>query len=60
MKTYLAYGGTAILSTVLLWFEVDIMKLSDVIMPLINLLLTIPLNYIINKYWAFKKKSSDQ
>lgn len=58
LKTYVAYGGTAILATVLLWLEVDIMHWSDVLMPIVNLLITIPLNYIVNKLWAFKKKSN--
>lgn len=53
-RTYLSYGATFLLSTVLLYLEVDVWQWSAVISPLINLLITIPLNFLLNKFWAFK------
>lgn len=53
-KTYLSYGITFVLSTVLLYLEVDIFCWSAVISPIINLLITIPLNFFLNKFWAFR------
>lgn len=53
-KTYLSYGATFLLSTVLLYLEVDILQWSAVVSPVINLLITIPLNFLLNKFWAFK------
>ena len=29
--------------------------LSEILAAAINLIITIPLNYVINKYWAFSK-----
>lgn len=55
IKTYMSYGGTTILSTVLLYLEVDILHINEAIAPLINLVITVPLNYLVNKLWAFKK-----
>lgn len=55
LKTYVAYGSTFLLSTGLLFLEVQIFSLNEWIAPVINLLITIPLNFIINKFWAFKK-----
>lgn len=55
-KTYVSYGGTSILSNVLLWIEVSGFNLNKAIAPIVNLLLTIPLNFIINKFWTFKAK----
>ena len=52
-KTYISYGGTSLLSTVLLWLEVNLFGISKVIAPIVNLLITIPLNFIINKFWTF-------
>lgn len=52
-KTYLSYGATFVLSTILLYFEVDLWRWSSVISPLINLLITIPLNFLLNKFWTF-------
>lgn len=53
-KTYVSYGGTSLLSTFLLWLEVQL-GVDKVIAPVVNLLITIPLNFILNKFWTFKK-----
>ncbi len=53
-KTYVSYGGTSLLSTILLWLEVTLLHVSKVYAPIVNLLITIPLNYLINKFWTFK------
>lgn len=55
-KTYVSYGGTSLLSNVLLWLEVALFDVSKVWAPVVNLLITIPLNYLINKFWTFKKQ----
>ena len=55
-KTYVSYGGTSILSNVLLWIEVAFFSVSKSIAPIVNLLVTIPLNFVINKLWTFKEK----
>lgn len=54
-KTYVSYGGTSLLSTFMLWIEVAVFHVSRVYAPIVNLLITIPLNYLINKFWTFKK-----
>jgi len=53
-KTFLAYGGTFILGSVLLYFMVNTLRISELIAPIINLIITIPLNFLLNKFWAFK------
>ena len=53
-KTYVSYGGTSALSTALLWLEVTLFRVNKVIAPVVNLLITIPLNFIINKLWTFR------
>lgn len=53
-KTYISYGGTSILSNVLLWLEVAFFGVSRAIAPIVNLLVTIPLNFVINKLWTFR------
>jgi len=54
-KTYVSYGGTSILSNVLLWIEVTFFSVSRAIAPIVNLIVTIPLNFVINKLWTFHK-----
>lgn len=51
--TYLSYGATFLLSTVLLYLEVDILNWSAVFCPILNLLISIPLNFLLNKFWTF-------
>lgn len=61
IKTFVAYSSTGlILSNILLFIWVQIFRISEVIAPLINLIVTIPLNFIINKYWAFKNDSKEE
>ena len=56
IKVFISYGASFLLSTILLFLLVDIMGVSDMIAPIINLAITIPLNFILNKLWAFKSK----
>ena len=64
-KTYVSYGGTSALSVALLWAEVTLFHFSKEIAPVVNLIVTIPLNFLINKFWTFrngnlKKPGSEQ
>lgn len=58
-KTYVSYGGTSILSNVLLWVEVTVFSISKSLAPIVNLMVTIPLNFVINKLWTFKTKTTN-
>lgn len=55
IKVYMSYGVTFVLSTVLLYIMVDCLDISEYIAPIINLCITVPLNFVMNKLWAFKK-----
>lgn len=54
VKTYLSYGSTFIVGTALLYVVVHCFGVSELIAPIINLAVTIPINFMLNKYWAFK------
>lgn len=57
IKTFMAYAFTGLLlNNILLVFWVQVLHISEYIGPLINLLVSIPINYLINKFWAFRKK----
>ena len=57
VKTYLAYGSTGLLlASILLWLYVDRLGISEYLAQVLVLVITIPLNFIINKYWSFKTK----
>ena len=54
-KTYVSYGGTSLLSMFLLWVEVRFFGIGKAFAPIINLIITIPLNFAINKLWTFRE-----
>lgn len=55
LKTYVSYSFTGLfLNSVLLILWVKIFHISEFVAPIINLLISVPLNFIINKLWAFK------
>lgn len=53
-KTYLSYGATFLLNTLLLYLEVDTLSWSPVMCPVLNLLATVPANFVLNKFWTFR------
>lgn len=53
-RTYISYGVSFIIGAVALYVLVEFANISDVIAPLLVLVLTIPLNFIMNKFWTFK------
>ncbi len=56
LKTYISYSFSGLfISNILLVFWVQWCKISPIVAPLINLTITIPLNFVMNKYWTFKK-----
>ena len=54
LRTYLAYGGSFLLGSVLLVLQVRALGVSEWLAPWINMVITIPLNFVMNKFWAFK------
>ena len=55
LKTYLSYAFTGIvLNNALSYLWIEIVGISKYIAPIINLLISVPLNFIINKKWAFR------
>ncbi len=56
IKTYISYAGTGILlSNILLALWIEVFHIPEFIGPIINLVFTIPVNYLVNKLWAYKK-----
>lgn len=56
-RTYLSYSFTGLfLNSVLMVLWVDMLHISEFLAPVINLLFNVPVNFLINKFWAFKKE----
>lgn len=54
IKSFVCYGTTFMISTVLLIVMVKYLNISELIAPIINLIITVPLNFFMNKFWTFK------
>ncbi len=55
LKTYLCYGFTGIvLNNALSWLWITKLGVSKFVAPLINLIISVPLNFLLNKLWAFR------
>ena len=56
VKTYISYGMSFLLSSLLLYIQVNFLGISQTIAPIINVMITTPINYLINKFWTFAEK----
>ena len=55
IKTYISYAFTGlIVHNLLLFIFIEFFFISKFIVPLLGLVITVPLNFILNRYWAFK------
>lgn len=55
LKTYISYSFTGLfLNSMLLIVWVQVFHMSEFLAPIINLLISVPLNFLINKFWAFR------
>ena len=58
LKTYVSYSFTGLfLNSVLLVLWVRYLGISEFVAPVINLMISVPINFIINKFWAFRSDS---
>lgn len=57
VKTYISYSFTGLfLNSVLMLLWVRVFHISEYFAPILNLLISVPINFLINKFWAFKKE----
>lgn len=57
LKTYVSYAFSGLLlANMLLFLWNDILQLPELLGPVLNLVITTPLNFVVNKLWAFKTK----
>lgn len=57
LKTYASYAFTGLfLNSLLSVLWVEWLGISKLIAPIFNLVISVPINFILNKFWAFKRK----
>ncbi len=55
-KTYISYSVTGIfLNNIFSFLWIDVLGFSKLIAPVLNIVFNVPINFLLNKYWAFKK-----
>jgi putative flippase GtrA len=59
LKTITAYGSTGVLGTFLLFVMVDILHISEWIAPLLGLCVTVPTNFLLNKFWTYRQTKQE-
>ena len=54
-KVYASYSITGLfLTAILLYIEESLLGMPHYISTLVNLIITVPINFLLNKLWAFK------
>ena len=57
IKSFVAYSFTGVfLNSILSFLWVELMGMSKVIAPIINLVINVPINFVMNKFWAFGRR----
>lgn len=56
LKYYIVYGSSLVLSLVLSYIWIEIFGINIYLAPILNLVITVPYNFILNKIWAFQSK----
>jgi len=58
LKAYVSYGVTGlVLANVLLYLWIDVLNVNQYLAFFLNLVFTIPVSFLLNKLWAFKKEA---
>lgn len=61
LKVYASYSITGVfLTAILLYIEEELLGIPHYIATLMNLVVTIPINFILNKFWAYKDKGKNK
>ena len=59
VKVYISYGITLILSAVLIHVEVRVLSVPYYLALIMNLCVTVPINYLLNKFFVFGNKKKE-
>lgn len=58
LKFFVVYFLSYIVSMGIMYVGIDLLYISKKIVPIINLVITTPLNFLLNKFWSFKGKKA--
>lgn len=55
LRTYISYAVTLVIGTSLLYALVEMLGISEYYAPFFSLIVSTPINFMMNKHWSFKK-----
>lgn len=58
-KTFVGYSSCFFLSSFLTFIQIELLGVSAAIVPMVNLPLMGPINFVMLKYWAFRNREVD-
>ncbi len=59
LKSYVAYAFTGLgVSNLISWLCVTVLGINEYLAVIINLVIAVPVNFIINKFWAYGQKKT--
>lgn len=57
IKSFVSYSFAGIfLNSILSYVWVELIRIPKIVSPIINLIINVPVNFLLNKLWAFKKR----
>ena len=56
IKYFTVYGFNYVLGIGLLYLYIDKLKINPYLAPIVSIPITVPLNYLLNRKWVFKKE----
>ena len=56
IKYYIVYGSSFLLNILSMYILVEVWGATEIIAPILTVLITIPYNFILNKVWVFYKR----
>ena len=59
-KSFVSYGSTFLINTMLLYVLVNYLKIPAVIAPVVNAGLIFAFNFLLNKFWVYRKGASSK
>ena len=60
MRSFIGYGCTFCLSELMLWLLVSKLGVTKYLAKLMIMCVTVPLNFVINRFWTFKETAEEK
>ena len=58
IKIYLGYLLSLLMSLLLTYIQIQVLRISTLLVPIINIAVITPINFCISKYWVFIKRGA--